>query len=233
MRKTLNGTSILWVGVYAVAMAFLEAAVVVYLRRIAGITDPAQGAPLDAYIGPIEVGREAATLVMLLAVGWIAGRKFQSRLGFTLIAFGVWDIFYYVWLRVFTGWPSSLLDPDILFLIPLPWWGPVIAPVLISLLMIACGVTLAAREGQGVRLRLDGPVWAALGLGLTAMLYAFMADAISILPASAAELSLLGPGEFRWVVFLVGLGLAIAAIGRMAARKAAASGAMPAGEPGD
>jgi len=196
-------------------MAFLEGAVVVYLRRIHGITDPAQVAPLDTSIGAIEVGREAATLVMLLAVGWIAGRKLQSRIGFAIIAFGVWDIFYYVWLRVFTGWPQRLLDADILFLIPLPWWGPVIAPVLISLLMIAAGVVLVVREEQDVRVHLGRVEWSALGLGIVAMLYAFMADALMILPATAVELSLLGPGEFRWVVFMVGLGLAAAVVGRM------------------
>jgi hypothetical protein len=231
MRKALNGTSILSVTVFAIAMAFLEGAVVVYLRRIAGITDPIQGAPLDATIGPIEVGREAATLVMLAAVGWIAGKKFQARLGYAVIAFGVWDIFYYVWLRVLTGWPHSLLDPDILFLIPLPWWGPVIAPVLISLLMIAAGAVLVVREEQGMRVRLDAPAASALGLGVAAMLYAFMADALSILPASAVELSLLGPGEFRWIIFLIGLGMAGAAIGRLArSRDAAMQIPMPAGE---
>ena len=74
--------------------------------------------------------REAATLVMLLAVGMLAGADVAPRLGYTAIAFGVWDIFYYVFLRVIGGWPRSLFDWDILFLLPLPWWGPVLAPVL-------------------------------------------------------------------------------------------------------
>ena len=73
---------------------------------------------------------------MLLAVGWIAGTKIQSRLGYSFFAFGLWDIFYYIFLKVFIGWPNSVMDPDILFYIPLPWWGPVLAPVLISVLMI-------------------------------------------------------------------------------------------------
>ena len=95
--------------------------------------------PPQAGIAPAEVVREAATLVMLLAVGGLAGRSWRSRLGYALVAFGVWDIFYYVFLKIITGWPHSLLDWDILFLIPLPWWGPVMAPVSIALVMLGVG----------------------------------------------------------------------------------------------
>jgi hypothetical protein len=77
---------------------------------------------------------------MLLCIGWIAGETFQSRVGFTFIAFGLWDIFYYIWLWVFIGWPRSVFELDLLFLIPLPWWGPVLSPVLIALLMVTGGI---------------------------------------------------------------------------------------------
>lgn len=88
---------LLWVGLYAIAMAYLESAVVVYLRRLYGISDLILSVPpFDPQIGAIELGREAATLVMLLAVGWVSGKKFQSRLGFAIFAFGLWDIFYYI-----------------------------------------------------------------------------------------------------------------------------------------
>jgi hypothetical protein len=63
------------------------------------------------------------------------------------LAFGVWDIFYYVFLKVLTGWPHSLMDWDILFLLPLPWWGPVIAPVSIAVLMILWGTAASQAEG--------------------------------------------------------------------------------------
>ena len=69
------------------------------------------------------------------------------------MAFGVWDIWYYIFLRQITGWPSSLLDWDVLFLIPLPWWGPVIAPVSISLLLILGG-TIVSQFGGSER-----PIW--------------------------------------------------------------------------
>jgi len=89
--------------------------------------------PFDRQIAAIELGRELGTLIMLVAIGRIAGHNFQSRLSFTLIAFGVWDIFYYFWLNVFIGWPKSFCRPQFLVLIPPPWWGPVLSPVLISI----------------------------------------------------------------------------------------------------
>ena len=86
-------------------------------------------------------------MIMLLD-GWnLGGPHWRSRLGYAAIAFGVWDIFYYVFLKMMCGWPHSLVDWDILFLIPLPWWGPVLAPVLIASLMIAWG-TLATSFGM-------------------------------------------------------------------------------------
>jgi hypothetical protein len=196
----------LWVGIFAVAMAFLEAAVVVYLRRIYGISDLIlQVPPFEPQIARIELGRELVTLVMLLSFGWVAGKSIQSRLGFALVAFGVWDIFYYMWLRVFIAWPITLLDPDILFLIPLPWWGPVIAPILVSLLMIIGGTMAVFRNNQGHAIRFRILEAITLLIGILAMLFAFMQDALSILPASAGLISQLKPSQFNWMVFLVGL----------------------------
>ena len=67
---------------------------------------------------------------MLLAVGFLAGRTWWQRFAYWLLAFGVGDIFYYAWLRVLLGWPSSLGDRDLLFLLPDEWWAPVWQPVL-------------------------------------------------------------------------------------------------------
>jgi hypothetical protein len=212
----LRSKNLYWVGFYAVAMAYLESAVVVYLRRLYGIGNLMVSAPaFDAQIGAIELGRELATLVMLLSVGWIAGKKFQSRAGFMVFAFGLWDIFYYVWLKVFIGWPQTLFDQDLLFLIPLPWWGPVLAPVLIAALMCLAGALAVIGEERGAAIRLDAGTWGALILGAGVMLYAFMADALAILPADARTLSQMHPTGFAWPVFLGGLALAAFACWRM------------------
>ena len=217
---------ILWVTLFAIAMAYLESAVVVYLRRVYGIGDLIlQVPPFDPQIAAIELGRELATLVMLLSVGWIAASHLQSRIGFAVISFGIWDVFYYVWLRVMIGWPQSLLDPDLLFLIPLPWWGPVLSPVLIALLMVAGGVVAVIKDHQGIELHPRGYEWLCLILGVLIMLYAFMADALRAFPADAVTLSLLRPSAFLWQVYLPGLALTVFFVWRLSRQaKSASSG---------
>ncbi|GMR13363.1 MAG: hypothetical protein BMS9Abin29_1569 [Gemmatimonadota bacterium] len=123
---------------YAVAMGYLEAAVVVYLRAIyypEGFAFPLK--PMDPGILAVEIGREVATVVMIFAVAWAAARSgWQTLTGFALI-FGVWDIAYYAALWVLLAWPASLFEPDLLFLIPAVWVGPVWAPSLIALTLAA------------------------------------------------------------------------------------------------
>jgi hypothetical protein len=209
--------TLVFVALFALAMAYLEAAVVVYLRLIYGITDLVRDvAAYDPALAAIEVGREAATLVMLLAVGLAAGRSAQARLGFALFAFGLWDILYYAWLRILIGWPRTLLDPDLLFLIPLPWWGPVLSPVLIAVLAIVAGWLAIARDDRAIGLDPGRAGWAFLGAGILAALYAFMADALRALPASPEALSRLRPSPFPWPVYSAGLLLMVLALWRAA-----------------
>ena len=199
---------LLWVALFAVAMAYVESAVVVYLRRIYGIGADILRAPsFDLQIGAIEAGRELATLLMLLSVGWLAGKNFKSRLGYAIFAFGIWDIFYYIWLRVFIGWPVTPLDTDLLFLLPLPWWGPVLAPCLVALLMAVAGVRLALSEAGGYELRPSSAEWGLLVSGVLILLYSFMADALAALPADIQTLGQVRLTVFDWPVFLFGLAL--------------------------
>ncbi|MEJ2287326.1 MAG: hypothetical protein P8Y02_01575 [Deinococcales bacterium] len=139
--------------VYALAMGLLEAVVVLYLRRLLGVgvgsvLAPPSG-PLWASIRGIELTRELATVVMILAVAWLGARRWRGRFGAFAFVFGVWDLAYYVFLAVFAGWPSGPLDWDLLFLIPAPWWGPVLAPSLIAVVLVAAGVRLMATPRRG------------------------------------------------------------------------------------
>jgi len=194
---------------FAIAMAYVESATVVYLRRIYGISDFLLDIPpFDPVIAPIEVGRELATLVMLMAVGWAVGKSLQTRLSYTFIIFGVWDIFYYIWLRVFIGWPNSLFETDLLFLIPLPWWGPIIAPVLIACLMVVGGILAVISEDKGRKIRLSAFDWTALIAGVLILLYSFMGNALAILPADVETLAQLRPTSFNWLIYILGLVLA-------------------------
>lgn len=197
------------VSAYAIAMAWVESAVVVYLRVMIGRVDPYQADPLpiSAGLGWIEVGREIATLAMLWTVGWLAGRTWRGRAGYSLIAFGVWDIFYYVFLVPMNGWPRSLLDWDVLFLVPLPWWGPVLAPVLISLLLIAGGVLAALAERSGAPAWPRWWAWSLNVAGVALALYTFMEEAIQALPLGATAVRQALPVAFDWPLFLLALAL--------------------------
>jgi len=122
---------------FAVAMGFMEAIIVLYIREISypeGFTFPLN--PLPPKLIKAELIRELSTIVMLLTVAWLTGKTFLRRLNAFLFMFGMWDIFYYVALKLFIGWPESLLTWDILFLIPVVWIGPVLAPLICSVIMI-------------------------------------------------------------------------------------------------
>ena len=196
-------------------MALLEAAVVTYLRTLLGSLDPYRaGAVLpQPWLGRIELAREAATLAMLGAVAWLAGRDGRTRFAYFLLAFGVWDIGYYLFLVPMTGWPRSPLDWDVLFLIPLPWWGPVIAPASIAALMAALGTVLTQCAHGGRRAWPALAAWAAGAAGATLALYAFMADALRAPEWSAEALGRLRPVAFDWPLFLAGLALMCVPLG--------------------
>ena len=146
------GRQALVVIAYALAMAYLESAIVVYLTTAlggqVGVLFPLQPASAVGAFAAIEAGREAATLVMIATVGVLAGRSGLERLAWAAVIFGVWDIAYYGWLWVFAGWPASLGATDLLFLLPVPWAGPVWSPVAVSVALV--GVGLAAARGMVV-----------------------------------------------------------------------------------
>ncbi|HOF47044.1 MAG: hypothetical protein KA191_01165 [Verrucomicrobia bacterium] len=212
------------VALFALGMAWVEAACVFYIRSLVDRIEPYQALPLpdSAALGSVELVRELATLLMLGTTGWLAGTTWRSRLAFATIAFGFWDIFYYLFLRVMAPWPQSILDWDILFLLPLPWWGPVLAPVSIALLMIAGGTLVVSRDAS------DRPCWPSrlalsicfIGTGLA--LYVFMGDSIRVAGQGIGALRSLLPVSFNWPLFLVAWILMATPVVELAVRRPAA-----------
>ena len=202
-------TTWLIVATFAVAMAWVEAAVVYDLRLLVDRLEPYQPNPLpiSGALGNIELAREAATLVMLATVGALAGATLRTRLAYSAVAFGIWDILYYAFLKVMYGWPRSLFDWDILFLLPLPWWGPVIAPTSIAVLMIVWGTLVAASPAPSPAARHGSRLWAAAALGAMLALYTFMADALRALPHGPDAVRSVLPVTFNWPLFVVALAL--------------------------
>jgi hypothetical protein len=197
--------TIICVTIFAIALAFAESAVVVYLRAIyypEGFSFPLKA--FTDYKVLVEILREVATLFMLTAVAYLAGRRFWERFAYFMISFGIWDIFYYVWLKVLLDWPSSMFDWDVLFLIPLPWIGPVIAPVSIAILMIVFGLCIiySFQEDEEI-----SPGWVSYILasaGVLIVLYSFMYDL-------GATLHQQMPGPYKYELLVIGDILFIAA----------------------
>ena len=168
----LNFRIIFGICLFSIAMAALESAVVVYLRALYypdGFTVVFR--IIDQQILLIEIVRELATIVMLVSVGMLAGKTFKEKFSYFLISFAVWDVFYYIWLKVFINWPASLFDWDILFLIPFTWLGPVLAPVICSITMFGLGIVLL-RSKPAVSLM----AWWLLISGTAIILFTFLVD---------------------------------------------------------
>jgi len=197
---------------FGVSFGYVEAAVVVYLRTISEPVRrqlyPNQAAadlfplmtyeqlrstkPESVHLVGAEVAREAATLLMLSAVALVAAGNRKLWLPAFALAFGTWDLFYYVFLKVLIGWPASLLTWDILFLIPVPWAAPVLAPAIVSVSIIVTGLIALRRS-----VRLSVLHWAGLIVAGSLVLLSFLLDSPNIIAGGL-------PHPFAWAVFATG-----------------------------
>jgi hypothetical protein len=200
---------------FAIAFGYVEAAVVAYLRamymplRAQFYPGSNELFPLLSFeqlrvLGPehvvrlkIELGRELATLLMLAGVAVAATRSVREWFAAFVLCFGVWDIAFYGFLKALLGWPESLWTWDILFLLPVPWVGPVLAPILVSISMIAAGALLLWREHNARPIAIDRVQWAAIVAGGLIILAAFMADFRNTARGG-------NPNAFHWGVFAAG-----------------------------
>jgi hypothetical protein len=202
---------LVWLSVYAVALGFLEAAVVVYLRRIYYPENPLALFPLRV-LAPadllVEMGREAATILMILAAAALAERGAARVFAAFAYLFGVWDLAYYFWLKVVLHWPVEWLEWDILLLIPWAWLGPWPAPALVALVLAIWGWRVL-REEQDCLFRLGSFLLFAGGALL--VLITFLQPAYPLLSGGPEALGSFRPGEFWWPVY--GLGLLTMAAG--------------------
>jgi hypothetical protein len=176
---------IITVALFAIAMGYLESAVVVYLREIyypEGFAFPLK--IMNEHLAITELFREFATLVMLGTVGYLAGRSWLEKFGFFIFAFGIWDIYYYVSLKLLLGWPESLLTWDILFLLPTTWVGPVLAPVINAFTMIIFGGLIWYFQSKDKLLAIRLREWILLILGSLIVIWAYIEDYVGFLHRS-------------------------------------------------
>jgi hypothetical protein len=201
--------TILWVTLFAIGFGMVEASVVIYMRAL--YFPEGFQFPINAIADPIvftELWREVATMLMLAAVGIIAGKNKVERFAYFLISFAVWDIFYYVFLKVFIDWPASLMTWDILFLLPVAWIGPVIAPVILALLMIGIGLMLIIKQTP-----LSWKEWSLFIAGAFISILSFTIDFVTYLHENEGNTELYKdvgalsltyvPAGFDWWIFIL------------------------------
>jgi len=197
------------VAVFGIAFAYIEAAVVVYLRTIfhpSDFTFPLSEfgiSPLWRQLLLTEMGREAATLVLIFTAAWLFGRNLQQRFAFFLTIFAVWDIFYYVWLKILINWPGSIMDWDILFLIPMAWAGPILAPVIISLTLFIFAAIILYRSSLARPIRPTLAGWFAFVLAALVVVASFCAAGLHIAEPDFQS-------HFYWPLFAAGYISAVA-----------------------
>jgi len=193
------------VGIFAIAMAFLESAIVIYLRRIyypSGFSFPL--AHIENWVLNTEWIRELFTIVMLVSVACLAGKKIIGKFAYFLYAFAIWDIFYYIWLKVILNWPSSFLTWDLLFLIPFPWVGPVLAPVISSLTMILLALCIINLQDKNKKIEINFKEVALLILGILFILYTFLIDYLKVVGKGMEQVYSYVPSNYNWFIFIIG-----------------------------
>jgi hypothetical protein len=206
--------------VLGIDMGILEAIVVIYIRQLYypwGFTFPLKWMPSNFAF--FEWIREAATIVMLISVGILTGKNNIQRLCYFLFSFGIWDIVYYVALKAFIQWPITIFDWDILFLIPITWIGPVLAPVICSVTMIlgALGIVYLEDSGYSLIIKIQHCI---LGiLGAFVIFCTFVWDYTKILYQNQLFSNFFNPDQnekfikiftnyqpeyYHWIIFILG-----------------------------
>ena len=214
------GKSLIALTIFGIAMGLLEAAVVVYLRQLyypEGLTLPLK--PASSTLLLIESSRELATLVMLITAAIAVGENALQSFAYFLYMFGIWDIFYYVFLKVFLDWPASILTWDVLFFIPVPWLSPVLAPIICSLTMIVFGCTTVLLQQKGKSVKIKPVDWVLMIGGALVILYSFIKDYIAFLLSEGLPISIWAlaknpnfqqiisefvPTHYNWYLFFAG-----------------------------
>jgi hypothetical protein len=231
-NKTRN--VLLWLAVFSIAMGLLESAVVIYLRALyypEGFAFPLK--QMDGIIALTEILREAATLLMLIGIGAIAGRNKTEKFGFFLFTFALWDIFYYIFLKILLHWPESWLTWDILFLLPTTWVGPVIAPILLSHCMVFLSLAISYYTDKQKILSIRGFEWLLLIMGSLIVIFSFTKEYVTYLlqEFQFPQVLILNenlmnyaiqfvPEHFPWFWFILGTFIICSGIGSFVYRNA-------------
>lgn len=221
-----NNKTLLWITIFSIAMGMLESAVVVYLRELYypdGFSFPLTF--MSTTVAITELLREAATLIMLVAIGVLAGRNNSERFAYFIYSFAIWDIFYYIFLKAILNWPESFLTWDILFLLPTTWVGPVLCPILLSIAMIILALFIIQKTHRKINPKLNKSEWTLLISGSVICIVSFTLEYSQYIlqTFSFGEMFILNetlmnysikfiPEHFPWWIFISGFSIIIIGI---------------------
>lgn len=193
--------AIVFATIFAIAMAYVESAIVIYLRTLfypEGFDFPI--ITIEDNIILIEIIREMATIVMLVSIALIMGRTLLEKFAYFLYCFAIWDIFYYAFLKLLIGWPETFMTWDVLFLIPIAWTSPVICPIISSLIMILFAGMVIHFYNRGKKVVLKLQEWLLLIIGSLLVFISFIWDYYSFISEHIEVLKILSP-SFRKILF--------------------------------
>ena len=208
--------NLVWLMLFALCMGQVEASLVIHLRGIYYPGNPLEIFPLTLMTHrdlAIEIARELATILMILSVAMLTARGFTRIFATFVYLFGLWDLFYYLWLKIMIGWPVSLFEWDVLFLIPWPWLGPWISPALIALLFVVWGGWILYSLNE---VRFTRRTIVLFIVGALLALIAFLLPAMPLLLEGEEAFRGYQPGDFRWSLFLPGYMLMVISLWRIA-----------------
>jgi hypothetical protein len=119
------------------------------------------------------------------------GQNALQKFCFFMIAFGIWDLFYYVWLWVMASWPENLMTWDFLF-----------SSLLVASAMAGVGSSFIYCEGKSHVIHWRWYDWLVESTCGFLLMVAFCFDWKNILrvPDGAARSGI--PNPFAWWLFL-------------------------------
>ncbi len=192
--------------ILGIAFGVIEGSVAIYLRPILSsgkadfairVIQPEILTDIQRTVIKTEIDREIATIVLIAAAAAVSAASIMHWFSYFVFTFAVWDIFYYIWMSFRIGWPKSLFDWDILFLIPRMWFAPVIVPVIISCFGIVFSVI--ALRGLDISKKLDVRFYHLVPVSMALILWL-----VSFLNKSVKGMTAF-PESYSWVLFVLGV----------------------------
>ncbi len=193
--------------VFGVSFGYIESALVVYLRRLyypAGFDFPLMA--VEPSIAAVEIIREITTLLLLWATATLTAKTRLTKIAVFGFLFGVWDLAYYLFLKLILNWPATWHTWDVLFLLPLPWAGPVWAPMVVAVGLIYGGAVILIRDQRSIPLVLTAGFWWQEILAGVIIIVTFIIPGRAIITGTSPQHF---PWYLFWVAFIYGAGLFI------------------------